>query len=141
MESRLKYIAIGIVLIVLCVGAYVPYLIFIGNPATTRELRENPQGERAGKVMLLSLPSGRELPVNYLREGDLVFVGADGSWWDELKGGGNAVEMLIRGETLRGHARAIEDDPDYTLEVFKRLRPTSYKYLNGVLVEVRIGDR
>ena len=49
--------------------------------------------------------------------------------------------MLIRGETLLGHARAIEHDPEYTLDVFKRLRPTSYKYLDGVLVEIRIGER
>ena len=48
------------------------------NPGVAEELRAEPDGDRAQKVMLLTLPSGREIPVNYLREGDRVYAGADG---------------------------------------------------------------
>ena len=37
-----------------------------------------PQGERAKKVMLSTLPSGCTIPVNYLREADGVYAGSDG---------------------------------------------------------------
>ena len=70
-----------------------------------------------------------------------AFAGADGRWWRELRGAGAEVEILIRDETLRGRARAIEDDPDYSLEVFKRLGSTSYLLLRGTLIEVRLDDR
>jgi hypothetical protein len=32
-------------------------------------------------LLLLTMPDGRQIPVNYLREGNLVFAGADGRWW------------------------------------------------------------
>ena len=40
----------------------------------------------ARKVMLITLPSGRTLPVNYLRDGDTVYAGADGRWWRDVFG-------------------------------------------------------
>ena len=107
-----------------------------------RELRTAPEGERAKKVMLLTLPSGRTIPVNYLREADIVYAGSDGRWWRELRGDGASVALEIRGEALRGHARAIENDPAHTHDVFARLRPTVPSWLpdrlNGVLVEIRL---
>ena len=106
------------------------------------ELAREPRGERAHRVMLLTLPSGRTIPVNYLREGDRVYAGADGRWWRELRGEGGAVEAVILGETLSGHALAVEDDPARTRDVFSRLRPTVPEWLpdalDGVLVEIRI---
>ena len=98
-------------------------------------MREQPNGERARKVMLIKLPSGRTIPVNYLREGDVVYAGADGRWWHELRGDGATVELFVRGETLSGRARAIEDDPDHRAAVFSRLRPTAPKF-TGTLVQV-----
>jgi len=92
-------------------------------------------------VLLLTLPSGRTIPVNYLRETDVVYAGSDGRWWRELRGDGAPVALEIRGEALRGHAQAIESDPAHTHDVFARLRPTVPSWLpdwlNGVLVEIR----
>ena len=114
----------------------------LGNRSVTRELRAFPQGERAKKVMLLTLPSGRTIPVNYLREADMVHAGSDGRWWRELRGDGAPVSLEIRGETLHGDARAVENDPARTHDVFARLRPTVPSWLpdwlNGVLVEIEL---
>ena len=127
--------------VLLLYGAFL-LLTQLANRSVTRELRALPQGERADRVMLLTLPSGRTIPVNYLREGDVVYAGADGRWWRELRGDGAPVALETRGETLRGHARAIENDPARTHDVFARLRPTVPSWLpdwlNGVLVEIRL---
>jgi hypothetical protein len=90
--------------------------------------------------MLITLPSGRSLPVNYLREGGMVYAGADGRWWKELVGEGASVTVLVRGETLAGHGRAIRDDPAYTKRIFAKLRPTAIPG-TGTLVEIHLdGD-
>jgi hypothetical protein len=73
--------------------------------------------------------------VNYLREGDVVYAGADGRWWRELRDPGASVQLLVRGEVLAGRARAIEDDPDLRVAVFERLRPTAVKFA-GTLVQI-----
>ena len=131
----MKYVLIAMVVLSVLVGGYAVYMNRVANPRVERELRENPDGERAGKVMLIALPSGRTLPVNYLREGDTVYSAADGRWWRELRGEGAPVELLVRGETLVGHGRAIEDDPDHRSAVFDRLRPSAPK-LFGTLVQI-----
>jgi hypothetical protein len=113
------------------------YYDSVANPRVVRELMAEPDGERAQRVMLLTLPSGRRLPVNYLREGDRVYAAADGTWWKELVGDGVPVTVLVRGESLRGIARAVRDDPEYTADVFSRLRPNAIKGF-GTLVEVRL---
>ena len=105
------------------------YALLIGNPRVVRELESNPQGEQAGIVMLLSLPNGRVLPVNYRREGGQVFVGADGPWWRAVRDGNAPVTVTIRGENLTGRARVVLDDPDYKRSVFDRLRPNVPKWL------------
>ncbi|NNL87011.1 MAG: hypothetical protein HKP27_15215 [Myxococcales bacterium] len=109
----------------------------ITNAGVERELREDPNGERARKVMLLTLPSGKNIPVNYLREAGTVYAGADFPWWRELRGTGGPVTVLIRGESLRGHARAVEDDATLRRAVFRRLRPTAPTW-TGTLVEVTL---
>ena len=84
-------------------------------------------------------------PVNYLREGNLVFMGIDGRWWREFLDEGAPVEMLIRGERLAWHARTILDDPGYKADVFGRLRPTVPEWLpdwlNGKLVVISLSRR
>ena len=126
----------------LFVVGYVLYMVQIANPKVVNELRNNPTGERAQRVMLLTLPDGRSLPVNYLRDDDKVFAGADGRWWRAFRDGGVPVTVLIRGETLTGHAKAVLDDPEYTAMVFSRLRPTVPEWLpdwlDGVLVVVAL---
>lgn len=122
-------------------GAALLYTNLIANPRVAETLRNDPMGARAGEVMLLTLPSGRELPVNYLQEPGVVFAGADGPWWRELRDGAE-VQMLIRGERLDGTARAVLDDPAYTRRIFARLRPTAPDWLpdwlNGKLIEIRV---
>ena len=104
------------------------------NARVIRELREDPLGPRAQQVMLLTLPSGKEIPVNYLRDGRTVYAAADFPWWRELRGGGGAGSVLIRGETLRGWIRAVEDDPDLRASVFARLRPTAPSWTGTLVV-------
>lgn len=137
--ARIALTAVAVlvsVLVVVVVG-YLLYATQITNPRVERELIQHPDGERARRAMLLTLPSGRRLPVNYLREDQLVFAGADGRWWKELVGDGFPVTLLVRGETLRGTARAVLDDPTYTRDVFKRLRPNALEGF-GTLVEIQL---
>ena len=131
----MKLALISFVVLIVLAASYLAYAALIANPRVERELREEPNGERARKVMLMTLPSGRTIPVNYLREGEVVYAGADGRWWHELRGAGARVELLVRGEALTGVARAIEDDPDHRADVFSRLRPTAPKF-TGTLVQI-----
>ncbi len=109
------------------------------NPLVVRELIEHPEGKRAQRVMLLTLPSGRRIPVNYFREDPFVYAAADGRWWKELVGAGFPVTLLVRGETLPGVARAVLDDPAYLERVFEKLRPNAIKGF-GKLIEIRVDD-
>ena len=124
------------------VGGYILYSRTVVNERVVQEIINNPEGNRAGIVMRLSLPTGKQIPVNYLRENGKVFAGADGPWWREIAATGSPVEMMIRGETLRGVATVILDDQAYVDDVFSRLRPTVPKWLpdwaNGKLIEVRL---
>lgn len=127
---------VGTTLVVLVAGYWL-YAVQIANPRVERELIENPDGDRARRVMLLTLPSGRRIPVNYWREQDIVYAAADGTWWKTLVGEGFPVSVLVRGETLSGRARAVLDDPDYTQRVFAKLRPNAIEGF-GTLVEIRL---
>ena len=124
-----------IVVAVLVVGFVALRVFFslVTNPRVIAEVAANPQGERAGIVMVLTLPDGRALPVNYRREGNRVYAGADGRWWRSLRAGNAPVTVLIRGETLMGHARVLFDDPEFKADVFSRLRPTVPRWLPGWL--------
>lgn len=136
----MKWIRIGLAVagaLAALVAGYWLYTEHVANPRVERELIDEPDGERARRVMLLTLPSGRRIPVNYLREGDRVYAGADGSWWDELVGDGAPVTLFVRGETLTGRARAVLDDPQRTAEVFARLRPDALEGF-GTLVEIHL---
>jgi hypothetical protein len=112
------------------------------NQRVEKEIRDFPDGPTARRVMMVRLPDGRDLPVNYLVEGDIAFIGVDGFWWRQFKGDGKPVRMFIRGESLPGHATVILDRPDYVAEVFKRLRPKVPSWLpsrlNGKLVVIEL---
>ena len=120
-----------IVLAVLVAAFLVLRLVFgpIANARVMEELASDPQGARAGIVMLLTLPGDRVLPVNYRREGNQVFAGADGRWWRALREGDVPVTVTIRGETLAGRARVVFDDLEYKRDIFARLRPNVPKWL------------
>ena len=94
----------GIVVATLVLGLLALRVLYglIANPGVMEEITANPNGERAGIVMALTLPDGRTLPVNYRREGNHVYAGADGRWWRTLRDGNAPVTVLIRGETLTG---------------------------------------
>ena len=138
----MRWIGIALGVVVLLVAAIALYSATIGNARVVAEVRCSPQSERARKAMLLTLPDGRSLPVNYLREGDFVYAGADGPWWRTLRGDGAGVTLLVMGEQLQGHATAIENDPARTRDIFSRLRPTAPtwlpEWLNGVLVVIEL---
>lgn len=118
------------------------YFFGVVNPRIAEEIRTEPRGVRAGETMLIALPTGKTIPVNYLHDGDTVYAGADFGWWRAVGDDGAPVRMLIRGEWLHGHARAVRDDPARRDAVFARLRPTAPVWLpewaKAVLVEIRL---
>ena len=125
---RLKWI-----LIILGLFAFSPSLAgvvfsLIVNPIVSSELRNNPNGKEAQEAMLLTF-EGRTLPVNYLKEGNKVFIGVDGRWWRAFAGKGIPVSMLIIGETYKGFGELAPDDPVYIKNVFSKLRPTTPDWL------------
>ena len=124
----------------LLIVGYGVYVTSIGNSGVVAELKQNPMGERAERAMLLTFPDGKTIPVNYLREDDRVYAGADGAWWRAFDGEGAAVTLLIQGEALTGHATVELRDQKFIDDVFSRLRPTVPEWLpdwaNGKLVIV-----
>ena len=124
-----KWLLIAVVAVTVLLLALQIHFGLVHNPAVVQELKDNPHGERASIVMLLSLPDGRMLPVNYLREGNRVFAGADGRWWRALREGDARVTVWIRGETFQGRAHVALDDREYKRGVFARLRPDSPEWL------------
>jgi len=132
------------VVLLVSLGAFVVYQTKVHNPEVARELRSQPDGARAGRVMLMTIDDRKTIPVNYLREGNEVFIGADGPWWRDMRDNGQPVTLLIRGEKFAGRARAVSGQPGFTKDVFKRLRPDTPKWLpdwlNGVLVVIELAD-
>lgn len=102
------------------------------------ELKANPDGALAAKVMALTLPDGETIAVNYARDGDKVYAGCDGRWWRQLRAPGAKVSMLIKGEELTGTAVAIEDDSERGEFVLKQVRPDFYKMTLGIPIEITI---
>jgi hypothetical protein len=138
----MKWFVIIGVLAVLLVG-YRIYLDAVANPRVAEELRNSPDGARAARAMLLTFPDGREIPVNYLREGNQVFTAADGRWWRAFQDGGAPVTLLIRGRTMTGHAVLELDDQDYIDDVFSRLRPAASwvpNWLDAKLVVITLDE-
>jgi hypothetical protein len=122
----LKWIVVT--LVILTAAFFATFILYI-NPKILSVIKNNPTGEIAGEALVLIFRSGKEIPVNYLRDDNQVFVGADGPWWRELEGGTSPVKLVIMGEQLTGSATVVLDDPDYTLEIFARLRPTTPSWL------------
>lgn len=142
--SALKWSAI--IVVVLVAGVFTLRWLTAShtNPRVLAEIAAEPGGERAGIVMALTLPDGRTLPINYLREDNRVYAGADGRWWRTLRDGNAPVTMLIRGETLTGSANVVMDDPTFKADVFSRLRPTVPTWLpdwlNAHLIVIELGE-
>ena len=122
------------------VAGYIAYVTMIGNPRVVADLKEDPMGERDERAMLLTMPDGKTIPVNYLRENNRVYAGADGAWWRAFEGEGATVTLLIQGEVLMGQVTVELQDQAFIDNVFSRLRPTVPEWLpdwaNGKLVIV-----
>ena len=135
----LKWIMITLVILV---TAYFATFLLLINPMILDEIKNEPTSEIAGEALVLTFSSGKEIPVNYLREGSQVFVGADGPWWRDFEDGPKIVNLFIKGESLRGSATVVLDDPKYTDEIFARLRPTAPEWLpdwlNGKLIVINL---
>ena len=139
----LKWLAYLVVALIVLMIGYRLYIEYRGDPNVMADIRTNPQGERAARAMIVTLPDGREYPVNYLREDNLVFMGIDGRWWRDLVAGPE-IKMEIQGETLVGTTRVVLDDQAYVDDVFARLRPTAPEWLpdwlNGKLVVITLNE-
>ncbi|MDA0826468.1 MAG: hypothetical protein O3A73_07945 [Proteobacteria bacterium] len=133
---------LGLVLILCLGGLALKWRTAHVNAAVAETLRLEPQGARAARTMLITLVDGREFPVNYLRDGELVFMGIDGLWWRAFQDPGQPVTMFIQGETFQGYARVVLNDPVLVENVFARLRPTVPEWLpdalNGKLVTITL---
>ena len=144
MKWVLIVIAAVVGLLILFYLGGLAYYALVVNDRVTQEVTESPDGERANIVMLLTFPDGRQLPVNYLREGNQVFAGADGRWWRAFREGNVPVKVLIKGEELTGRAKTVLDDPEYTRQVFQRLRPNVPKWLpdwlNAYLIVIDLDE-
>lgn len=135
-----KWWLVGLVLVIALVIA-MSFRMRAGTAADVEEIRSNPDGALAAKTMVISF-ADRTLPVNYLREDAVVYIGVDGPWWRSFRDGDVPVSMLIKGETLNGRARVVLEDQAMTDTVFARLRPTAPEWLpdwaNGKLVIIDI---
>lgn len=142
MNKPVKW-TLGLLLVLIALGAtFVLYGIYVGNPQVVEEITNHPDGERAGIVMLLTFADGRTLPVNYLQEGQQVYVGADGPWWRDFREPGARVSVTIRGQEYSGTARVELEDRQMIKAVFARLRPSAPEWLpdwlNGKLVVITL---
>ena len=135
----LKWIAITFVI---AVAAYFAVFLLLINPMILNEIKREPTSEIAGEALVLTFSSGKEIPVNYLREGELVYVGADGPWWREFENAPTPVQLIVKGESLSGSATVVLDDPEHTQEIFARLRPATPEWLpdwlQGKLVIIKL---
>ena len=138
----IKWLGITLAVLIVVFVGYRMATVDDSNAKVAQDIRNNPDGDRARRAMLIWLPDGTMYPVNYLLEDDLVFMGIDGLWWREFRGDGAPVKMLIRGKEYSGHAKAVLDDPAYIEDVFSRLRPTVPEWLpdwlNGKLVVITL---
>lgn len=143
MKKRSWLFSATLLLVILFFGFWY-YAEQVANPKVVDEIINKPNSDRAALVTLIELPSGRSVPANYRQEGKLVFIGVDGRWWREFETGPQEVQLLVRGEILKGSAVVVLDNPSYTKEVFARLRPNAPKWLpawlNGKLIVITVHD-
>ena len=135
------------VLIIIAVLAGIAAFITVYNPLVSTILQSDQHTLLSGRTMLITMENRgtskmKTFPVNYLREGDTIYIGSDFGWEKHLDGGAE-VRMLIQGTEFVGWAVPISDDPARSSAGFKKLRPWTYKraeWTGAVFVEVKIQD-
>lgn len=124
---------------------WLPQRVAGTNARVIQEVTNNPGGERAARTMIVTLADGRVYPVNYLKEGNLVFMGIDGRWWRVFQRAGQTVNMVIKNQTSSGNCKVILDNQPCVDQVFARLRPKAPSWLpawlNGKLVVIELAVR
>ena len=92
----LKWLVIGATCVVLVVVAIPLAYSLWTNPRVADELRNDPDGERARKVMLISLPSGREMGALLLEPEQIgAYYGPNREQRELVRLGEGGAEMLI----------------------------------------------
>jgi hypothetical protein len=132
-----------VTLVLVCVG--IAGLLLAAHVFVPLILKSERHALLSSHVMLISMKKREttnqiSFPVDYLREGNTVYVGSDSAWWKNLEGGAE-VRMLIQGTEYVGWATPITDDLDRLREGFKKLRPWTYKralWSGAVFVEIQI---
>ena len=133
--------------IAISVVAGIAVFIAAANPLVSTVLRSERHGLLSDGVMLITMqrrdsPEMKTFPVDYLREGDMVYVGCDSGWWKHLEGGAE-VRMLIQGTEFVGWATPIVDDAERNRAGFRKIRPWTYKraeWMGGVFIEIQIRE-
>lgn len=109
------------------------------NPPVVEELRSEPHGSRAHRTMLLTLPDGRAIPVDYVRQGDRLYAVSGFRWWRTLRGG-KRVTVFIRGERLTGVGDVFQGDAAVETNMLSRLKMPVLgippAWTGGALVEI-----
>ena len=132
---------------IISVLAGISVLVAAYNPLVTTILQSEQHALLSGRTMLITMKNRetaqmKTFPVNYLREGDMVYIGSDFGWEKHLVGGAE-VRLLIQAREYTGRATPILDDPERSGAGFKKLRPWTYKraeWTGAVFVEVKIQD-
>lgn len=122
-------------------------IMIVANPIVSAILRSERHVLLSDGIMLMTVKKRgtselKTFPVDYLREADMVYVGADSGWWKHLEGGAE-VRMLIQGREWIGRAMPILDDPDRSTAGLKKLRPWTYKralWTGAVFIEIQIQE-
>ena len=130
---------------IISVLAGISVLVAAYHPLVPTILQSRQHGLLSDSVMLITLKKRdsaemKTFPVDYLREGNMVYIGSDSGWWKHLEGGAE-VTLLIQRTEYTGWATPILGDPERSSAGFKKLRPWTYKraeWTGAVFVEVKI---
>ena len=137
--KRRIFIGLAILVGLAIIGA------LVANPVVSAVLRSERHRWLSDKIMLITIKQPetsalKTFPVDYLREADTIYVGADSDWWQPLEGGAQ-VRMLIQGRERSGRAMPILNDPDRIESGFKKLRPSTYwraLWTGAVFIEIKL---
>jgi hypothetical protein len=146
-DAKERYVMRRRVVTILLILVGVAVTLTVAHRLVPTVLRSERHALLSGHVMLITMKKRKSsnlitFPVDYLREGDSVYVGCDSTWWKHLEGGAQ-VRLLIKGTEVVGWATPILDEPDRIEAGFKKLRPWTYRralWTGAVFVEVQIQD-